>query len=166
MTSSEVAITLYFLPNCGLSQSERGKISVHVIKCIIHLREGWYTELRLDTVENMIDSVSGEIRSYKEKVSIYTDKCIVHIERFRVCIFMPRNGIQGICDSQIHLFYCPPLLRKCGDIKSHLSICQSIPQSVCHKNFNLSHNFCSITDRALILGMCVLCDKTFFMPPA
>ena len=33
MTSSEVAIALYFffLPNRGLSQSERGKISIHVI---------------------------------------------------------------------------------------------------------------------------------------
>ena len=31
MTSPEVAIALYFLPNRGLSQSERGKISIHVI---------------------------------------------------------------------------------------------------------------------------------------
>ena len=31
MTSSEVAIALYFLPNHGLSQLERGKISIHVI---------------------------------------------------------------------------------------------------------------------------------------
>ena len=35
---------------------------------------------------------------------------------------------------------CPPLLRKRGDIKSHLSICPSLcpsdRPSVCHKNFN------------------------------
>ena len=37
--------------------------------------------------------------------------------------------------------------------------------SVRHKNFNLGHNFCTITGRALILGMCVLCDKTFPMVP-
>ena len=37
--------------------------------------------------------------------------------------------------------------------------------SVCHKNFNLGHNFCTITGRALVLGMCVLCEKTFPMVP-
>ena len=44
-----------------------------------------------------------------------------------------------------------------------LSVCPS----VCHKNFNLGHNFCTtcITGRALILSMCVLCDKTFPMVP-
>ena len=42
-----------------------------------------------------------------------------------------------------------------------LSVCLS----VCHKNFNLGHNFCTITDRALILGMCVPCDKTFPVVP-
>ena len=43
------------------------------------------------------------------------------------------------------------------------SVCLSA--SVCHKNFNLGHNFCTITDRALILGMCVPCDKTFPVVP-
>ena len=46
-----------------------------------------------------------------------------------------------------------------------LSVCPSVPRSVCHKHFNLGHNFCTITGRALILGMCVLCDKTFTMVP-
>ena len=55
-------------------------------------------------------------------------------------------------------FFCPLLSRKRGDIKSHLSVRLSVPLSVCHKNFNLGHNFCTITGRALILGMCVLCD--------
>ena len=41
------------------------------------------------------------------------------------------------------------------------SVCLSVCLSVCHKIFNLGHNFCTITDRALILGMCVPCDKTF-----
>ena len=41
----------------------------------------------------------------------------------------------------------------------------SVCLSVCHKNFNLGHNFCTITDRALILGMCVPCDKTFPVVP-
>ena len=47
-----------------------------------------------------------------------------------------------------------------------LSVRPSVP-SVClsQKNFNLGHNFCIITGRALILGMCVLCDKTFPMVP-
>ena len=52
---------------------------------------------------------------------------------------------------------CPPLSRKLGDIKSHLFVCLS----VCHKKFN----FCTITDKALILGMCVPCDKTFPVVP-
>ena len=68
---------------------------------------------------------------------------------------------------------CPPLSRKRGDIKSHssvrpslcLSVCLSVCPSVRHKNFNLGYNFCTITDRALIPGMCVLCDKTFPMVP-
>ena len=59
------------------------------------------------------------------------------------------------------ILYCPPLSRKRGDIKSH----SSVRPSVRHKNFNLGHNFCNITGRALILGMCVLCDKTFPMVP-
>ena len=37
--------------------------------------------------------------------------------------------------------------------------------SVCHKNFNLGHNFGTVTGRALIFGMCVPCDKTFPMVP-
>ena len=41
----------------------------------------------------------------------------------------------------------------------------SVPLSVCHKNFNLGHNFCTITDRALIFGMCVTCDNTFPVVP-
>ena len=69
----------------------------------------------------------------------------------------------------LSLFYCPPLSRKHGDIKSHSSVrpsvCLSVCLSVCHKNFNLGHNFCTITDRALILGMCVPCDKTFPVVP-
>ena len=34
MTSPEVAIALYFLPNRGLSQSERGKFCIRVIKSL------------------------------------------------------------------------------------------------------------------------------------
>ena len=68
---------------------------------------------------------------------------------------------------------CPLLSRKRGDIKSHSSVCPSVRPSVCpsvclsvgHKNFNLGLNFCTITDRALILGMCVSCDKTFPVVP-
>ena len=45
------------------------------------------------------------------------------------------------------------------------SLRPSVPLSVCHKNFNLGHNFCTITGRALILGMCVLCEKNFHMVP-
>ena len=56
---------------------------------------------------------------------------------------------------------CPPLSRKRGDIKSHSSVCPVVCPSVCHKKFNLGHNFFTITDRVLILGMCVPCDKTF-----
>ena len=54
--------------------------------------------------------------------------------------------------------FCPPLSRKRGDIKSHSSVCLSVP-------FNLGHNFCIITDRALILGMCVPCYKTIPVVP-
>ena len=45
------------------------------------------------------------------------------------------------------------------------SVCPSVCQSLCHNNFNLGHNFCIITGRALILGMCVHCDITFLMVP-
>ena len=65
--------------------------------------------------------------------------------------------------------YCPPLSRKHWDIKSHSSVCLSVrlsvSPSVCHKNFNLGHNFFTITGRALILHMCVHCDITFPMVP-
>ena len=51
--------------------------------------------------------------------------------------------------------YCPPLSRKRGDIKSHssvrLSVRLSVRPSVCHENFNLGHNFCTFTGRALIV---------------
>ena len=63
---------------------------------------------------------------------------------------------------------CPPLSQKRGDIKSHSSVCLSVCLSLClsvTKNFNLGNSFCTITGRALILGMCVLCDKTFLMVP-
>ena len=33
------------------------------------------------------------------------------------------------------------------------------------KNFNLGHNFQTRSDRAFILHMCILCDKTFHMVP-
>ena len=71
---------------------------------------------------------------------------------------MPRKGAYGI-----HNF--PPLSRKRGDIKSHLSLCPSVCPSVCHKNFNLGNNFCTITYGALIFSLCVLCDKAFLMVP-
>ena len=66
---------------------------------------------------------------------------------------------------QVQVVCCPLFLRKHGDIKSHSSVCPSVCPSVHHKNSNLGHKFCTITDRALILGMCVLCDKTFPMVP-
>ena len=52
--------------------------------------------------------------------------------------------------------YCPQLSRKRGDIKSHSSVSPS---------FNLCQNFCTIKGRALILGMCGLCYKTFAVIP-
>ena len=82
------------------------------------------------------------------------------------------------CDTKRHkclyLFqyiyiFCPPLSRKRGAIISHssvrLSVRLSVGPSVCHKNFNLGHKFCAISGWALILGMCVVCDKTFPMVP-
>ena len=61
--------------------------------------------------------------------------------------------------------FCPPISRKCGDIKSHLSVRPSLCPSVRHKNFNLAHIFWSINDRALILGMHDHCDKPFLLVP-
>ena len=69
------------------------------------------------------------------------------------------------------MVYCPRFLVPCfcesvGTLNLiRLSVRPSIRLSVCHKNFNLGHNFCTNTDRALILGMCVPCDKTFPMVP-
>ena len=69
-----------------------------------------------------------------------------------------------------HHFIVPRFRESVGTLNLiRLSVRPSVPLSVCpsvrHKNFNLGHNFCTITDRALILGMCVLCDKTFPMVP-
>ena len=58
--------------------------------------------------------------------------------------------------------FCPPLSQKRRDIKSHSSDCPSVCPS---QNFILCQNCCNITSRALILGMYVLCDKTFPMVP-
>ena len=60
------------------------------------------------------------------------------------------------------MYFCPYFHESVGTLNLiHLSVRLSIS----HKNFNLGHNFCTITGRALILGMCVLCDKTFPMVP-
>ena len=59
-------------------------------------------------------------------------------------------------------FFVPRFRESVGTLNLiRLSVCLS----VCHKNFNLGHNFWTITDRALILGMCVPCDKTFPVVP-
>ena len=76
----------------------------------------------------------------------------------------PVDQLVNNCENQIHNS-CPPLSRKRGNIKSHSSVRPSVCLSVRHKNFNLGHNFCTITDRALILGMRVLCGKIFPMVP-
>ena len=61
----------------------------------------------------------------------------------------------------LHHIYCPPLSQKCGDIKSHSSVCPSVCPSVT-KTLTLAITFALLQiDRALILGMCVPCDKTF-----
>ena len=70
------------------------------------------------------------------------------------------NSIPFTC--KIHTIIVPRFPQSAGTLNPiRLSVCLSLH----HKNFNLGHNFCTITDRALILGRCVLCDKTFPMVP-
>ena len=57
---------------------------------------------------------------------------------------------------------CPPPLAKTGDIKTHLSACQSVRLSVT-KNFKLAHIFWDIKERALVFGMHDPCDKPFLL---
>ena len=72
-----------------------------------------------------------------------------------------------VCQSSLSVFLSPAFAKALGHEISFvcLSLCPSVRLSVCHKNFNLGHNFCTITDRALILGMCVPCVKTFPVVP-
>ena len=62
-----------------------------------------------------------------------------------------------------------------ASISSILASRDECPGSLCHssgvhvgvgcmdKNFNLCHNFPTITERDLILHMCIPCDKTFHL---
>ena len=59
---------------------------------------------------------------------------------------------------KFNAFFVPRFRESVGTLNL---IRPSVCLSVCHKNFNLGHNFCTITDRALKLGMCVPCDETF-----
>ena len=86
---------------------------------------------------------------------------VVHVVQDSCFILLTLKSVSFTVTVLLKIAFCPPLLRKRGDIKSHSSVCQS----VCHKNFNLGNNFCTITGRALIFGMCVLCNKTFPMVP-
>ena len=63
--------------------------------------------------------------------------------------------------------YCPHFHENAGTLNLiyPLSVHPSICLSVFHKNFHLGRNFRTITDKVLILGMCVLFDKTFLMVP-
>ena len=58
------------------------------------------------------------------------------------------------------------LSQKLGTLKLiRQSVCQSVSQPVCHKNFNLANIFWSINDRALIFGMHDPSDKPFLLIP-
>ena len=72
--------------------------------------------------------------------------------------YIPGYHTQGAIASTIFFFIVPHFRESARTLNL---ICPSVSPSVCHKNFNLGHNFCTITSRALILGMCVLCDITF-----
>ena len=97
--------------------------------------------------------------------SFLNEKALSSKQLWQFFLMLRYNVISQLRHSYAKGPFCPPLSRKRGDIKSHSSVCPSVRLSVCHKNFNLGHNFCTTTDRALILGMCVPCDKTFPMVP-
>ena len=75
---------------------------------------------------------------------------VKEIARFVHCIYRISTG---------------SVFAKAGDIKTHSSVCPSVRPSVCHKNFNLTHIFWSINDRALIFGMHDPCVKPFQLTP-
>ena len=64
------------------------------------------------------------------------------------------------------MIFVPRLSQKRGTLKLiRLSVCPSVPLSVCHKNFNLAHIFWSFNDTALIFGMNDQRDKPFLLVP-
>ena len=69
--------------------------------------------------------------------------------------------VGSICYNWGVIFLSQPS-RKQGTLKL---IHPSVPLSVCHKNFNLAHIFCSINDRALIIGMHDPFDKPSQLAP-
>ena len=95
----------------------------------------------------------GKVNPYEMNVRDYHTKRQINRTSLSLC-------------TEAELFIVPRFRERVGTLNL---ICLSVSPSLClsvhHKNFNLGHNFCTITDRALILGMCVPCDKTFPMVP-
>ena len=87
---------------------------------------------------------------------------------FPVIPTMPLSEIDCACYMfSMGVFVVPRFRESVGTLNLiRPSVCPSVRLSVrLSQNFNLGHNFCTITDRALILGMCVSCDKTFPVVP-
>ena len=109
-------------------------------------KNNWYTLLYFQQSYRLAIRTEGMVEDLVKNLNSQTDELQMHCAS---AIF------------KVRIHFCPLLSRKRGDIKSH----SSVHPSVRNKNFNLGHYFCAITGRALILGMCVLCDKTFPMVP-
>ena len=59
----------------------------------------------------------------------------------------------------------PPISKIRGYIVFGLSVCLTVCLFVRGKNFNIGHNFWTVSDRAFIFHMCIPCDKTFPLIP-
>ena len=105
-------------------------------------------------------------RSFDGNRKIYGDQCHCALDYY---LDTEKKFFWTLLPRGIVISCCPPLSRIVPRFRESVGtlnlIRLSVCLSVCHKNFNLGHNFCTITDRALILGMCVPCDKTFPVVP-
>ena len=91
---------------------------------------------------------------------VFSCNCIIHYDTPTSqthCTYTCRHFWVKLYKST--LSFCPSLLRKRGDIGFHSSVRLSVSPSVCHKNFNLSHNFWTIKDRAFIFHMYIHNDQ-------
>ena len=172
------------------SHDDRGWISCHIHKTVWCYQESWVCfilDYRCSPFSSAIaPTPKNKSREHKKNKSSFMSVCHKKISldhmfwnfhsQYRAFI----SAMHELCDKlfipwpwsltflmfffllKVSTIFVPHFRESAGTLNLiRLSICPSVR----HKNFNLGHNFCTNTGRALILGMCVLCDKTFPMVP-